>query len=458
VALLLLDHVARFFQGDSFSYLFTGQNGWIPPDRSWLFGFIASGTVRALHGYLPFLLLQAAILGCMIQAARPYFGWRRRTFACAAVCLALDPALALYTRFVMSDLMALAMFWASLCGLLVMIRPRVQAGSGRPALGLALFTSATIAAVFLRVAYAVIIQITIVIVAALMLPRLPAPRRTMLVAGALAPLLAVCLLACANRVVFREQFPHELFTTKLSGVFLAAVFAPALELPDFASAGIPITQAEFRALDLGNYDRRVLQVWGGPGATLQSFIAYKLGISAPYTQAVDRASFRLVASAARRSPLSILKVYGENLLQYCRPAEWRRHAATELGLDQTLPDAFVTMSRKQLHASVDSGAAQLRSPLIRAYLAIDFIYPFQLAAGLLSALYLLVRRQARPGVIVLASGLAADLAAAPLYSNYVIPRYVLGAIFLSTLLIGLAAQDAIGLMWLRYRRPRQASP
>jgi hypothetical protein len=431
-SLLVLDHTPRFFQGDSFSYLLTGQGGWIPPDRSWLFGFIASDTVRALHGYFPVILLQAALLGCMIRAARPFYESRwheagRIAFACAAAALALDPVLALYTRFVMSDLMALAMFWASLCGLLAVIRP----GSRRPAWGLAVFAASTIAAVFLRVAYAAIIQAAILTVAALMLWRLPARRRAMLAAALLAPLLAVCILVGANRVVFRQQFPDELFTTKLSGVFLAAVFAPALEMQDFASAGIPITQAEFRALDLGNYDRRLLHVWGGPGVTLQQFIAYSLGITQLYTQAVDRAAFRLVASAARRSPLAMLKVYGENLLQYCRPADWARHADAEMGLDLPLPDAFVTLSRTTLHAKIGSGTSQIRSPLIRAYLATCRLYPFQLATGLLAASYLLARRPVRPGAIVLAAGLFADLAAAPLYSNYVIPRYVLGAIFLS---------------------------
>jgi hypothetical protein len=34
---LLIDHMPRFYQGDSLSYLSTGE-GWMPPDRSWAFG------------------------------------------------------------------------------------------------------------------------------------------------------------------------------------------------------------------------------------------------------------------------------------------------------------------------------------------------------------------------------------------------------------------------------------
>ena len=250
------------------------------------------------------------------------------------------------------------------------------------------------------------------------------------------------LLAGANSVVFRDRFPNELFVTKLSGVFLAAVFAPALDIDDFARAGIPATPAEFAALDLHNYDKRLKQVWGGPPFTLQLYIGAKLGIQEEYTRAVDAASMRLVESALLRHPLGLLRVYAENFREYFSPSGWRAHAASELGLDLKLPEKFVAVSASRFGAKLDANLPQERSLLVRATLAWIMLYPFQLAAGLLGALYLLARRRPRPEAIVLAAGLLADVAAAPFYSNYVIPRYVLGGVFLSTALIGLAAQQA----------------
>jgi hypothetical protein len=108
-----------------------------------------------------------------------------------------------------------------------------------------------------------------------------------------------------------------------------------------------------------------------------------------------------------------------------------------------LPPGFVAFSNRYSVLKIEPEITKIRSPLVRSYEAISYFYPLQLLLGLTAAAYLMIRQRHRPDVAVLTAGLLADLASAPLYSVYVIARYVIGAIIISYLLIGLAIQTSM---------------
>ena len=453
LALLLADFVPRFFQGDSVSYLMTGHNGWIPPDRSWCFGFIVNFLLRHSHGYSALILIQTTALGCIIGLMRLFFldfaSWQM-TYAVVTAVACLDPVLEIYTRFFMTDFLSFVCFMIFMLGTHTIINPVSQ----RREIGLWLFVAlfAAISAVFLRVAYALIIELTVLLIGLFWLRRLSARRWMGLAVAAGIPFLAVGLLVAANIIVFAQRFPHETFVLKLSGISLAAVFAPALQVADFEYAGIPVTGAEFQRLDLGNYDKRGRQLWGKSANDLQQFLRDKLNIQDDYTAAVDRTATRLVESAFLRDPLSLAVVYARSASYYFIPSKWKRAAYGEMGLSSPLPDDFVTFFNAYSVPKIVPAITQVKSPIIRVYEILSYLYPIQLALGLCAALILLLREPARPCVIVLSAGFFADLATAPLYSNYMIPRYILAGIFISYLLIGLAG---LSLMQRRTRKSDQ---
>src|SRR4029079_2212491 len=109
-------------------------------------------------------------------------------------------------------------------------------------------------------------------------------------------------LAVVNQSVYGDRFQHQPFVNKLSGIFLASIFAPALAQSDFAKVGIPITTAEFMELDLANYEKRSNHLWGQSHDNLHQFLRDKLGIQGDYTTEVDKAASGLVRSAFRRKP------------------------------------------------------------------------------------------------------------------------------------------------------------
>jgi hypothetical protein len=450
VAFLLVDFVPRFFQGDSVSYLTTGHNGWIPPDRSWSFGFAVNYLLRHSHGYSAFIFIQTILLGGIIGATRLFFrdfrSWQT-LYAITAAAICLDPIVEIYTRFFMTDFASFACFMIFLLGL----HSIVTRGSAirTQAIGLLLALAAGVAAVFLRVAYALIMELTVLLIAVMWCLRLSVRQWIELALTAAIPFVAVGLLLAANSLVFAQRFHGEVFVTKLSGVFLAGVFAPALKIADFRHAGIAVTPAEFQSLKLDDYDKRVTQVWGQSPDDLQHFLREKLNVHDDYTAKVDHAASALVKSAFLRDPLSLAIVYARTAKQYVQPAQWHRMVYFEMGLPRPLPDDFVSMFNSYSVPKITTDITKVRSLLIRLYDFVSYAYPVQLGLGICAALLLLVRERRRPCVVVLSAGLLADLAAAPLYSNYLIARYVLAAIVISYLLIGLAVLSLI--------RPRDQS-
>ena len=214
-----------------------------------------------------------------------------------------------------------------------------------------------------------------------------------------------------------------------------------MQKSDFEKVGIPITTAEFLRLDLTNYEKRSAQVWGPWPDNLHQFIKDKLSIKNDYTTLVDQTASGLVWSALRRSPIALAKVYVWSAFQYAEPSEWHSKVYDEMGLSWDLPADFVAFSNRYSILKIEPEITKIRSPLVRLYEAVSYFYPLQLLLGLAAAAYLMMQERNRPSVAVLTAGLLADLASAPLYSSYVIARYILGAIIISYLLIGLAMQS-----------------
>ena len=441
----------RFFQGDSLSYLATGT-GWIPPDRSWAFGFVVNFLLRYTHVYSAFILFQIGVFFCLIAAARILFsesGGPTVVYGAIAVLLALDPFLEMYTRFFLTDFLAMAAFLAALIALCVVCRGR---DSKRLWVATFFVVAATVVAIFLRIAYVPIIEVTVLLLAMIMWGRLALRQWFALAITALGPCLAIGTLVAANWFVFADRYPGELFVNRLSGVLLAGVFAPALQPADFDNVGIPITVAEFQRMELTDYNRRPLQIWGNTPDYLHQFLKNTYGITSGYAAVVDKAARDLFWSALMRDPAAVAEVYVRNALLYAQPSEWRRKFDWETGISSPLPQSFVEYSNRY-SAKIDYRITTIRSPLIQAYAAVCSLYPFQLLLGLLSAAYLALRER-RVAAAVLSAALIAVLAAAPLYSPEMAARYVIGGIVVSYLLIGLAIQSIV----TRMRHPSTTTP
>ena len=227
------------------------------------------------------------------------------------------------------------------------------------------------------------------------------------------------------------------------------VFSPALTAEDIRRAGVDVSDAEVAAMRLGDDDNRIDQVWGGQRFWLRHVVESKLHATGEYDRRVDAAAHRMVVLGAERHPLAFAGVYARSLLAQFSAAEWRRHLEGELGLSRMLDAWFVDDLNRHLDHPIGAGITHRMSLLPRLLDATVGAYPVLLGLGLLAAAITLVRDTA-PGLPLVAAAVIVAFLAAPLYSNYVIPRYLLPSVMFTWLLLPVAA--------LRLAGPRRGAP
>jgi hypothetical protein len=107
LGLILIDPTVRFFLGDSESYLHSALTGWIPPDRSFLYGlFVRYSAVWP--GSLAGLLAAQALCGVLTallcaRIASVDLGVDHRAAGAIALLVAVEPAQLFYERMVMAE-------------------------------------------------------------------------------------------------------------------------------------------------------------------------------------------------------------------------------------------------------------------------------------------------------------------------------------------------------------------
>ena len=112
--LLGLDPLPQLFMGDSESYLFTAVSGWIPPDRSFLYGYVirwsslGTGSLTSLLILQAFLAAMTAILVALI--CRCILGLTSGLSYLFGVLCSLDPLQLVWERYVMTETVSLFLY------------------------------------------------------------------------------------------------------------------------------------------------------------------------------------------------------------------------------------------------------------------------------------------------------------------------------------------------------------
>lgn len=436
--LLLVDHAPRFYQGDSLSYLTTGLNGWIPPDRSWAYGYGGRLLVTWSRRIWVLLALQGTLLAFGIAslnralAARVPLGIP----LLLPVALLLDPLNQAYARAWLSDTPACALFLAALASMLGII---VDADAGlwwRKALRLMTAITLVVATVLLRVAYVPIVLGTLLLcLLATLRPagtdqaRWMLRRRILLLC--LVPFLATGLLAEANARVAMPRFLGQLSVNRMSSVYSMFVFLPALHRSDLARAGIVTTPATFAQLHLERYDGREGQLWNDGPEALMWQMRHELAGADPYDPRLQREAREVLRSALLRHPQDLLATYAWSGALYLSPYEWSRVIRGELGFEAPLPEWTRGLLEWRTGTKLPADLASRPSLWSTVLFAVAAFYPVLIGAGLLAALSLLVRRSKFDAGDLIAAAMVASFAMTPLYSHTVKPRYVLAPVLLS---------------------------
>jgi hypothetical protein len=253
------------FLGDSVSYLATAVHGWIPPDRSFVYGFLLRLLALVPGSATPLIVAQAAAS----IAAALLLAWSltavlgisiRIAFASALAWAALEPLALLYERYLMAEALALPAF-AAFTTLSLRYVQRRRLLDLVLAHGVGTFVIA-LRTIFVPVALAFALLLPLLA----WLRRAPADdglsvRRSVVIA-LLVSLGSTALLHHGYKSWNRMLGGRAVYS-QADGLFLLAAWAPLLRAEDFRDPGLGARVLAQSNCSLADRHAREAQRWSG---------------------------------------------------------------------------------------------------------------------------------------------------------------------------------------------------
>ncbi len=116
----IIDHSPMFFLGDSESYIYSALTGWVPPDRSFVYGILIkliSVKTHSLQSLIFFQILLSSLSALFLCfCLKRYFNAPFRIGAIMSILFTIDPLQLLLERYVLTETTALFL----LCGYLIL--------------------------------------------------------------------------------------------------------------------------------------------------------------------------------------------------------------------------------------------------------------------------------------------------------------------------------------------------
>lgn len=443
------DHSPMFFLGDSVAYINTAKWGWIPPDRSFLYGWIIRiislwpGTLTPLLVAQTFATAAAAVLCALIL--RRFFAAPRAIAALLGLLCAVEPLQLLYERYVMTEpfsLLAFALFVTFALGYL-----------HRPGLAqLILMQVAGVVVISFRVSFLPMLEAATLLVPLLPLLGRSASRRWMRIAG---HLVLSCVLFVGLHSAYKRLYAAEIQSYLPgappayyydNGFHLLCFVAPIVQPSDFPHS--EKAPEVFRlAFDLKDPDLRGKQRWWQGGLIANVQAAYPDHLEA------NRLAAETAWNAVRRDPWGEFCLSWYSFSDYWNLAHLRLGMLTDQGGDRELPADLLSVLHSDFHIE-GAGLPHLTTLSNRYFFA---AWPWYLALLLLPAplliLIAIVPVPHRPAAILLCvfASLQITIIAACSISPTV--RFLHAVAWLAMLTAGIALTRLCA-----WRKPRPKTP
>lgn len=319
--LLWLDPTLKLFMGDSVSYIWTALTGWIPPDRSYVYGYL----VRCLgvwpHSFTPLLVTQAvasaatAIVFAMI-CSRYFEISNRLSFLFGLLCT-VDPSQLVWERYVMTETFSLLVYVLVLYWSLAYLRDRWI-------WQLAIVQALSVVLIAFRISYLLVIQISTVLLPIIALARCASSafRNRSVARGSLKELagtgfehlvISVALMLVihgaykqANGILSHRE-PAYLYD---AGAHLVAVWAPALQPSDAKDPRFRDLIANGDQFEIDNLRQRNAQQFN------EGFLIDRWSKIEKNPRKRDRVARETAINALRRRPLEIVGLTLKTYMEY----------------------------------------------------------------------------------------------------------------------------------------------
>jgi hypothetical protein len=436
--LFAVDHRPGLFLGDSQSYLYTALTGYIPDDRSFVYGYFLRYVALWPHSIVCMAAVHTALsavstwlLGfCLLRYAKA----RWSVALTAALLCAVEPLELLYERFMMTETLATFLF----CIYFVLCAEFVRAGK---IYVIGCIQIVAVCLISIRISFLPLILILTVV-----LPFLrPRPEwHRILSALITAVVISQCLLSgyrTWNGALLKRE-PAYLYR---DGVLLLGAFSPIVKPEDYPI--VSQRKAIFDGLktDVPFPTYRVYQTWDANGLCNRVLREVK------DSQKANVIAQQTAIHAARRDPAGILMLAVRTFGEYMHTRRLRGFTY----IDELRNDPFPLDVTKTLHDRLHFQATEndTETPVMRWHAYAVRWYQFILWFCLLSPLLLLLvgrdlRRLTCVGVICCFCFLVGAL----LPVDHTIPRYLTTAAWMVLFLLAITVEAG----WHRLRNYRTA--
>jgi hypothetical protein len=319
VTVLIFDPTVRLFFGDSASYLHSAMTGWIPPDRSFVYGLFVRDTALAFHSMFALAMAQSAlgvITSCaLFRILRDSFSAPLMVAALLAIALALEPAQLFHERMVMAESCGTAAFALMLyAGFAYLRRPHwawpiVWAFAGILAVALRM---SMLPVVLGFAALPVLASVASVPSQAL---------RRQFWAQLVVALIATASLHCAYTHLYGTLSGSAPDYIADNGYFRLGLVAPLVTREEVIRAGLPSDLLDRVGQPLADPRAREAQIWQPDG------LIARVREAAPD----GRAARKLAAYAVRGDPLGLVRLAASTIRDYFDVDVAKSRMTTEIG-------------------------------------------------------------------------------------------------------------------------------
>jgi hypothetical protein len=390
--LLWLDPAPKLYLGDSASYIWTALTGWIPGDRSYLYGYVVRWLALWPHSFTPLLVVQALASGATaivfaLICSRFFEMSNRLSFLFGLMC-ALDPCQLLWERYVMTETFSLLVYVLVLYWSLAYLR-------NRRLWQLAVVQALSVLLIGFRMSYLLVVQACAILLPLIAFARcgLPALRNR---SGARAPEAGVLTTGLTHVVasiamMFIMHGAYKYANGWLSnrqpaylydaGSHLVAVWAPALQPSDATDSRFRDLIANGHQFKIDDPTLRNAQHFG------EGFLIDRWRKIEKNRRTRDRIARETAMNALRRRPLQIAGLALRTYMGYWGIASIQSYAREDLGGVDLTDDQVKMLAQKFRFATVKRITSQPLSLLqwyfVRAwpYYFIVIVSPLVCAFG-----------------------------------------------------------------------------
>ena len=445
LVLFAIDPAPKLYMGDSASYIWTALTGWIPPDRSFFYGYVIRWTALWTESLTWLVVVQVCLsaITCILFSliTRVIFELPERWSYVFGFLCAIDPLQLLYERYVMTEAISLCLYaFVIYHSFLYLKTHRLR--------NLVIVQTASVILIGFRMSFLLQVQISTIILPLIafapdVLKRVR--RRSLSEASPMSAarvctghlLLSVTLMFLLHTGYKRangwlsHREPDYLYST---GITLLAFWAPVLQPEDAPDPRLADLIRRGDEFDLKNPASRNAQRFRRDHL-IDRLLKLKLGRSK-----ADSLAKKTALRALWRDPLAILGIGWRTYVGYWNVAGMKRSAELDLSFRRPPDDGLIALLASRFHLSYVKGTTTM-SPIQLYYLVAWPYYFLLLLAPLISGLAIALRSVHRYAILLFIH--ISTMMAMAMMFGYSSVRYFQPISFMTLLVLALGAKIAL---------------